>query len=597
MNIYIYWRRGLVTELIIEELWCLKINANDFYNIERGPKTVDGGGGQTFIQIPKALVKGLLTFFREKYPEDEDFVFEVKNQKQPDMEPEELDFGKQTEDRMRIKNQKTHSRLSAWHQNSGFPSLETVAKKNKRVNNPFSKDDAEELLNKIGQLHIYLARTSDGEIWAGYTKGEPDIAQKKLPFSKLLWGDSPGGYWDRQADEIMKNDKVLEENKKTIEVINALKQNKNVLLYGPPGTGKTWLLSEIINSLQCSPTLRLGQNQPFGLTHTDNSLPKQLKIEWLTFHQSYSYEEFIIGKKPKPKDSGIILEPHFGVLMSLAVSLDLGPEGKGCLLIIDEINRANASQVFGEFITLLDPSYRRTIYGNENYRALSIKLPGIEYDSEGMSEYIRMLHGGKNIKLPEDWTFPEHIYVLATMNSVDKAALPLDSALTRRFHRIEMLPDIDLLAEKLSVNMEALKNKVRETSNDSGPRELSAEETTILLLDRLNFFIASDMGNDFELGHALVWDVVKAKEDSRWRVLINVWDHILYPQLAYLFAGNDNTLKEILKVYKDSKSKEAFFERNRIGSDAINIEPPLKVIPLHDIEEKNAMAILKYLAI
>ena len=94
----------------------------------------------------------------------------------------------------------------------------------------------------------------------------------------------------------------------------------------------------------------------------------------------------------------------------------------GCLLIIDELNRANASQVFGEFITLLDSDYRSTIRDVPNPNALRVRLPGIAYDN-AVSESIRMLREGGTYQLPHDWTFPEHIYVLATMNSVDKAAL------------------------------------------------------------------------------------------------------------------------------------------------------------------------------
>ncbi len=273
-----------------------------------------------------------------------------------------------------------------------------------------------------------------------------------------------------------------------------------------------------------------------------------------------------------------------------------GDGQEGCLLIIDEINRANASQVFGEFITLLDPAYRATVGGAPNTEALKIRLPGIAYEG-GESEAITMLRGGGTYNLPEDWTFPEHLYILSTMNSVDKAALPLDSALTRRFHRIEMKPNIDLLAQDLKVDMASLATKAR-TIREEGESidTLTAEETTVLLLDRLNVLIATDMGEDFELGHTLVRSVVTANTDKRWVMLIRVWDHILLPQLMERYAGRDDSLRELLKVAPGSQTIVAFCERAQIGGD-IPVDAPLRFNPLGSLTESTATSVLRELAI
>jgi 5-methylcytosine-specific restriction enzyme B len=123
-------------------------------------------------------------------------------------------------------------------------------------------------------------------------------------------------------------------NPRVKEVVAALQKSKNVLLYGPPGTGKTWLVSQLVAYLNerqpagGQPTLKLGEtSDQFGTsagTEEFDDLPQELEIEWVTFHQSYSYEEFIVGKRPKPSEGGIILEPHFGVLMSIAIKLSQG---------------------------------------------------------------------------------------------------------------------------------------------------------------------------------------------------------------------------------------------------------------------------------
>jgi hypothetical protein len=208
-----------------------------------------------------------------------------------------------------------------------------------------------------------------------------------------------------------------------------------------------------------------------------------------------------------------------------------------------------------------------------------------------------MLRGGGTHSLSEDWTFPENVYVLATMNSVDKAALPLDSALTRRFHRIEMMPNLDFLAEKLDVDLVNLAEKAKSIRDNSVLIDtLSAEETTVLLLDRINILIATDMGEDFELGQALVWGVVNANEDERWAVLISTWDHVLLPQLIERYAGRNDALQELLKVAAGSPTSEAFYERVQIGAVA-STNAPLRLKPLRHLGQLTAVNILRQLAI
>jgi 5-methylcytosine-specific restriction enzyme B len=389
------------------------------------------------------------------------------------------------------------------------------------------------------------------------------------------------------------------------QVVTALATDKNVLLYGPPGTGKTWLVSEVIAYFDARassggrPTLRTGAtNQQFGTAASSQieAIPNNIQVEWVTFHQSYSYEEFIIGRRPKPQDDGIVLEPHFGLLMTIAVQIQQAGGPDACLLIIDELNRANTGQVFGEFITLLDPEYRSTIRDASNSRALRVRLPGIAYEN-GLSEPIRMLRGGGVYHLPEDWTFPEHVYVLATMNSVDKAALPLDSALTRRFHRIEMKPRPDVLANRLSVSMDALATKAAQIRADEQPRSsLTPEETAILLLDRVNAHIGADMGEDFEIGHALLWNLGAVQAGDRWQALARVWDRALLPQILERYAGRSNALAELLKAVPGSPTEAAFRERRLIGADA-PLAGGIELLPLLSLSNAEAIEVLQNLAL
>lgn len=388
-------------------------------------------------------------------------------------------------------------------------------------------------------------------------------------------------------------------------ILSALAQHKNVLLYGPPGTGKTFLLSRITALIEerenaaGRPAINLGNaRDPFGEaadTDGNDKLPANVTMDWVTFHQSYSYEEFVVGKFPVPEDGGIKLQPFFGLLMNAAVALkEAGPD-HGHIIVIDEINRANASQVFGEFITLLDADYRATIDSEDNPNALKIKLPGIRY-RDGQSEEIGCFDGDDVKQLDEDWTFPENLYILATMNSVDRAALPLDSALTRRFHKIEMAPDIKWLSEKFEIDMQRLTEKVIAARSGEAFEDLSAEETTVLLMDRINGIVAGELGKDFELGHALFLGVANAAADQRWLALATAWDSKIYPQLSERFVQNSDAMRAILKVADQDEVGAVFTERQPIGGGVLQNAPVL-VRPLSTLSEEDAASVLRHIAI
>ena len=389
-------------------------------------------------------------------------------------------------------------------------------------------------------------------------------------------------------------------------VLSIIAEQKNILLYGPPGTGKTYLLAQLMailnkrNDADGRPTLNLGNaDNPIGMTAAgdgQDKLPDTITVDWVTFHQSYSYEEFVIGKYPVPEDGGVKLQPFFGLLMNAAIDLKKAGPNHGHLIIIDELNRANASQVFGEFITLLDPDYRDTIDGNDNPNALKIRLPGIRY-LKGKSEPISRFDGDQTECLPADWTFPENFYILATMNSVDRAALPLDSALTRRFHKIELAPNTNWLANKLDVEIKNLKQKVDSLKIENvDTDELSAGDTTVLLFDRINSIISSELGKDFEIGHALLMGVVNADPVDRWQALVSAWDSKIFPQLGERFVQNSDTMRSILKVDDQTKVGKTFSERQPIGGNVID-NAAITVEPLANLDLQVAKGILRHLAI
>ncbi len=139
------------------------------------------------------------------------------------------------------------------------------------------------------------------------------------------------------------------------------------------------------------------------------------QLTFLTFHPSYSYEDFIEGFKPSPSESGngsLQLRLEDGLFKRVCRQAQANPR-KSYLVLIDEINRANIAKVFGELITLLE----------KDKRGLSVILP----------------------QSKEAFTIPDNVYLLATMNTADKSIKLLDAALRRRFAFKELMPDSELL--------------------------------------------------------------------------------------------------------------------------------------------------------
>lgn len=157
---------------------------------------------------------------------------------------------------------------------------------------------------------------------------------------------------------------------------------------------------------------------------------KEKRYDFITFHQSFSYEDFIEGIKPDLDNeadtndlSYVIAE---GVFLRLAKKADLNPN-ENWALFIDEINRGNISNIFGELITLIEDDKRA---GEEN--ELSAILP-----------YSKT-----------KFTVPKNLFIIGTMNTADRGIEAIDSALRRRFSFIEVKPQPELLTDD---NGEALK--------------------------------------------------------------------------------------------------------------------------------------------
>lgn len=591
--------------LPVESIWFRKITKGDFFNIERGPDVGPaGGGGQTYVDIPNSVRIGLFEMLGVEEPSSEEGPWppasiQVAVVGDPDRKATlRFELNRRDERRYRIAAQARQKpgseRHPAWTQEFGFP---------KAPDSIASKEEGAQLV--AHGVHVFIVKTQDGQYFAGHTQGTdlPDEWPTGVGLDRLFDPSEPGG---RIAFVTTSGSEVPELVQR---ILAAWKRRHNVLLYGPPGTGKTYAMSYLWQMLARgvgAPLLFLDPDDatlPFKVVDVSLPFPEPVRREWITFHQNYSYEEFVVGLRPKPVSGVLSLSPRLGRLLDLAYSVDAASEEPAAgVLFIDEINRGNVSRIFGEFITFMDAEYRATMSdGNANPNRLPVPLPGVNVTGTETEDLERP--DGGTAQLPHPWYFPFHIYAVASMNSVDRAVAPLDSALGRRFERIEARPDLAFLALWLGVKAEEIQAKIEQSlASDPGvPPPLSATETAWALLHRLNFVLSSTLGPEFELGHTFLMSVAGGADDQEQFVrLATAWDEAVFPQLQERFIAREEDLIRILKADQPTPEGYVFRLRQPLVGEAETETMSLEPVALSDSAITNPSSLaatLRFLAL
>jgi 5-methylcytosine-specific restriction protein B len=246
------------------------------------------------------------------------------------------------------------------------------------------------------------------------------------------------------------------------QIADLLWERKQIILYGPPGTGKTYLAMRLARQLTEDGAVKLVQ-----------------------FHPSYTYEDFFEGFRPEPGGSGTLtFELRAGPFRDFAEVATANPS-TAYILIIDEINRANLAKVFGELYFLLE------------YRDYSISL---QYSPD------------------REFTLPQNLFIIGTMNTADRSISRIDTAMRRRFLFVELDPHIPPVHGLLS----------RWLDSRGLPQDAA------LLLDELNRRIEDA---DAAIGPSyLMKEQIYERPDG----IDRVWKYSIMPLLEDLFYGQDD---------------------------------------------------------
>lgn len=351
-----------------------------------------------------------------------------------------------------------------------FPKNNTIGASVSRTFQELSDKDILIFLNNNGQ---YKLATYDSDISNknnNNISSEENPDQKNIPRKPYL------------LDDLIEEGCFI--SKDELESIQTkLKEKKNIILQGPPGTGKTWLAKRLASVI-------------VGYRNSDN-------IKAIQFHPNTSYEDFIRGYRPSSDGK---LELVDGPFLNIANQAKNDPDAN-YVIVIEEINRGNPAQIFGEMLTLLEASKRNP------------------------QEALELTYGNE-----KGFYIPDNLFVIGTMNIADRSLAMVDFALRRRFAFFDLKPNFD---DEWIKYMETNANISREKL-----------ESWKECMENLNNKISDDqaLGPAFTIGHSYLTTSQSIKDDQADKWFTTIVKTEIMPLLEEYWFHEPEQIEEARKI-------------------------------------------------
>lgn len=307
-------------------------------------------------------------------------------------------------------------------------------------------------------------------------------------------------------------------------IASLLRYSKNLILTGAPGTGKTYLAKQI------AAQMILGKEYDENVASEKEKMEEQ--YDFVQFHPSYDYTDFVEGLRPIDDGKGnVSFRREDGIFMkfcrrALKAYNNATDEEKApkYVFVIDEINRGELSKIFGELFFCIDPGYRGK-------------------DGKVKTQYNNLW---KEDKFDDsDFFFiPKNVYIIGTMNDIDRSVESMDFAMRRRFAFKEVKAEDNMEMLKANEALAPFYDKIEERMNN----------LNLCILTIQGFTTAYQIGAAYFL--KMTNYLVDGKvEDQSW---MNLWENHLYGLLFEYLRGLPNAEDDLEKLHRAYKLEDKY---------------------------------------